>query len=243
MVQAWNPFNPGYAGAWNAVCWSLSVEAFFYLVFPFAQTSIERHPPRRLAFIAIVLLAFAIAANTAARTLGDPTYPGIFRFIPLPLIHLPEFLIGVTLGNLFLERNVLPATTPRLSLITLAGVLITLLTLCLPSTHFTSFVLLGFALLLYGLAAERTLLSRLLSTRALLLGGAISYSLYLLQTPVRTWIKSAFAATHHADGLANMAAVVLTLIPAALLSFFLVEEPSRKLLRRLFSRTSAPRTA
>jgi len=26
MVQAWNPFNAGMAGAWNFVCWTLSVK-------------------------------------------------------------------------------------------------------------------------------------------------------------------------------------------------------------------------
>ncbi len=35
MVQAWNPFHVNYGGAWNSPAWTLSTEAFFYLLFPF----------------------------------------------------------------------------------------------------------------------------------------------------------------------------------------------------------------
>jgi hypothetical protein len=42
MVQAWNPFRRGWTGAWNYPAWSLSVEAFFYLCFPFIQKRISR---------------------------------------------------------------------------------------------------------------------------------------------------------------------------------------------------------
>ena len=37
MVQAWNPFNPDMAGAWNYPAWTLSAEAFFYICFPFRR--------------------------------------------------------------------------------------------------------------------------------------------------------------------------------------------------------------
>ncbi len=37
MVQTWNPLRPDLNGAWNYPAWSLSVEAFFYLCFPFKQ--------------------------------------------------------------------------------------------------------------------------------------------------------------------------------------------------------------
>jgi peptidoglycan/LPS O-acetylase OafA/YrhL len=35
MTQTWNPLSPDIVGASNYPAWTLSVEAFFYLVFPF----------------------------------------------------------------------------------------------------------------------------------------------------------------------------------------------------------------
>ncbi len=53
LLQAW---FPQAALAWNKVAWSLSTEAFFYLVFPFALFYFERRKRSHLLpFIAAVL--------------------------------------------------------------------------------------------------------------------------------------------------------------------------------------------
>ena len=46
----------------------------------------------------------------------------------------------------------------------------------------------AFGALLYGLASERSMLGRFLSTKLLVLGGEISYAMYLLRTPLHSWI-------------------------------------------------------
>jgi peptidoglycan/LPS O-acetylase OafA/YrhL len=242
MVQAWNPLHPEYAGAWNMVCWTLSVEAFFYLCFPWCQLWLERQSPRALRLCAAMFVAAGIVAHTAVRTLGDPSYSGIFRCIPLPVIHLPEFLAGVAAGNLFLE-SAPQEKGRRRGLLTWLGMVASVASLSIFRGDWSGTCLLGFALLLYGLATERTCLARLLSSKPLLLGGAISYSIYLLQTPVRLYVKQVFARMHWGDGLLSMIAVAALIPFLALAVFFWIEEPSRRFLRARFAQLSGPRGA
>src|ERR1700735_3219512 len=56
MVQAWNPFDLGMSGAWNMVCWTLSVEALFYLCFPWLHIWIERRSSR----IQVVIIGLSL---------------------------------------------------------------------------------------------------------------------------------------------------------------------------------------
>ena len=70
MVQAWNPFDMGMAGTWNFVCWTLSVEAVFYLVFPWFQTWLEERSERSQLVTIVAMLALCVAINSASRTLG-----------------------------------------------------------------------------------------------------------------------------------------------------------------------------
>ncbi len=237
MVQAWNPWHPEFAGAWNFVCWTLSVEAFFYLVFPAVQRAVERLSWRVLWLLGFSVLALAVGLNVSARTLGESVYPPPWNLLPLPLIHLPEFLIGVLLGNLFLarEEREAQATPTHWPLFTAGGLLLSMVALATVHGRSTSLALVPFSLLVAGLALETSIVARLLSHPLLLLGGAISYSMYLLQTPVRQWVH---AVPFLQVGAVGLIFVPLVLVPLAYLAYRFVEEPARLRLRRLFLRLS-----
>ena len=246
MVQAWNPFNVGMAGTWNFVCWTLSVEAVFYICFPWAQTWLEKRGTRAQLITIAAMLALCVLINSAVRTLGYQPQ-GIYRWIPLPLIHLPEFFTGVGLGNYFLRRLAITTARPGTPLLPGAG-LFTYLSavaaialLCMPNGIWTSLVVVAFAALLYGLAAERTLLSRLFSTKAMLLGGGISYSIYLVQLSVKAWVEAILEHLHVGSQTVRFALSTAALIGVSYLLFKGVEEPARKLLRGAFARLESAR--
>ena len=106
----------------------------------------------------------------------------------------------------------------------------------------TSLVLIPFTLLVAGLAWERSVLASFLSSRPLLMGGAASYSMYLLQTPVRLEVHKLPFLPTNALGLVG---VPVVLLPLAYFVYLFVEEPSRRFLRRTFAhfgrnRSSSP---
>jgi peptidoglycan/LPS O-acetylase OafA/YrhL len=244
MVQAWNPFDLGMAGVWNDVCWTLSVEAVFYILFPWLQTWIEERTTRtQLAVIAGMVL-LCIAINSGSRTLGYPAH-GFWRYVPLPIPHIPEFITGVGVGNYFLRQRVQNGARGPLigsfPIWTYLSVAATVALLCTPASRWTSVVIAAFAALLYGLAAEDTLLSRFLSTRTMLLGGGISYSIYLTQMPVKFWFRDIANRLQVGSESVRFVITAIVLIVISFLLFRFVEDPARKLLRGVFARMEAAR--
>jgi peptidoglycan/LPS O-acetylase OafA/YrhL len=246
MVQAWNPFDAGMAGAWNFVCWTLSVEAFFYLCFPWLQIWIERRSLRIQLLIIGLSLAVCVGLNSASRTLGY-TAEGVYRWIPLPLLHLSEFFTGVGMGNYFLRRSALADARPDGRILKGAGTwtyvsaLVTIGLLCRAPGRWTSLVVIAFSALIFGLAAERTLLSRFLSTKTMVLGGGISYSIYLMQMPLKSWVSLIFGRLGIESQSLRLVVTAVLLIAISLLLFKLVEDPARRLLRSLFARVEQSR--
>src|SRR5438270_7928300 len=71
LVQSWWPSSDVYFGG-NGVSWSLSCEAFFYVVFPALAIGIRRLDRRGLAVVGAVLVALLASAPAAAELWGLP---------------------------------------------------------------------------------------------------------------------------------------------------------------------------
>src|SRR5262249_27190012 len=101
LTQAW---LPQWALAWNSPGWSLSAEAFFYLLFPFVALPISRLTSRQtlLAVVGFWLLSL-LARGWCVWARPPDFWVKVVQFNPL--VRLPEFLLGVTLGRLFLLRE------------------------------------------------------------------------------------------------------------------------------------------
>lgn len=240
MVQSWNPFDLGMAGAWNAVCWTLSTEALFYLLFPWLMRMLEGLESWSQFGWTVLMLSISVATNSAVHTLGYPA-KGIARFVPLAVYHLPEFGAGVGLGSFFLGRTWQTGGRPREGVARRFGVLTyislacTILVLCQPSGRWTSLVVVSFVALLYGLATEATLVSRFLSSRTMILGGGISYTMYLMQTVVKFWVEQGAVRLHLGNSLRLPLNAVL-LIAISYVIFEWIENPARFYLRSVFAR-------
>ena len=233
MVQAWNPWDTSMAGAWNFVCWTLSAEALFYLVFPFAQRWLEHRSAQVQAGVLAALLVLSVSLRTSLH--GFSSGPQ-WLHVPLALIHVPEFLIGVCLGNLLLRQSAANRSLPYSrfpGLWTTVAALATGACLCSSEEWITALCAVGFAALLYGLAAESSPLRWLLSTRLLLLCGQISYGVYLLQWPVKAAANLLSVHLRFPVG-ATFPLYLVLLLAVSAAGFFGVEEPARKLLRTGF---------
>ena len=239
MVQAWNPRAPQLAGAWNYPAWTLSVEAFFYLCLPLVLPWVSRRNNAALSWMIALLLAVCVGGHTAIIGLGNWNHSSLLgSIIPLPILRIPEFLLGMVMGVRFLHTPASDAQTDR-PLRVYPAVLAAFAALSLPLGEWVSLVIIPFAVLVYELALGGSLLARILSLRiAVLLGGA-SYAVYLLQFPVRNWTR-VFSA-HLPAKLGHFGAPLtpLFLVLFSIFVFRFWEEPARKNLRRWLSTEKA----
>lgn len=246
MQQAW--VSPA-AMAWNGVCWAVSVEVFFYAVFPLLLGAFSRMSPPRLAAVAAgawlaAMSCSALYAVTApdgvAVTARAMRPDGLFwlQIVKFnPVLRLPEFIAGMALGIVFLRRE--PAGRPRW--IVPAGALVLLGTLVAapwipyPVMH-TSLCTPAFGLLVFGLALRPTW-SRVFDGRPWQLLGESSYSLFLLHPFIlgraffvgRSPGELAGPPDHAAARMALGGALAVVV---GLLAFRWYEEPLRKRLAR-----------
>jgi peptidoglycan/LPS O-acetylase OafA/YrhL len=192
LLQAW---VPPAALSWNAVAWSLSVEAFFYLLFPFLLPRFEKRSNKQLfGLLAIFWIAgLAVSVSyvllrpdhlaSADSNVLNSWWLNLVKFNPLA--RLPEFLIGMACGTLFLrnsEKKYLATPLVIAALIGLVAVARFWASIPYPILH-TGLLGMVFAALIYGLAL-RPRWSAILDNRVLVLFGDASYSLYLLHQAI-----------------------------------------------------------
>lgn len=164
LVQAWSP-DQAYSLALNPVLWSLSCEAFFYLIFPALLPAFTRASKRALwltgaGCVALTFLLPRVAERMFTLRPPEPVVRAplegfdtgfSFWFTSMfPLMRLTEFLLGMVLATLMLR-----GARPRINVpVALAICLVCLgFNLFLPGYLRTSaFMLIPFTLLIAALA-------------------------------------------------------------------------------------------
>jgi peptidoglycan/LPS O-acetylase OafA/YrhL len=230
-TQTWNPHFFYLAQAWNPPAWTLSVEIFFYLCFPFLLPACVRLSTRAREAAMIGLVLIIVFCHTAfpVGRLQEPLHH-ILLDVPLPVVRLPEFLLGILMGLEYLERK--PAASNWRSAVSLAAAAAILCTLHGP---WLTLSIVPFAVLIYEMAAGGGMIGRLLSTKAAVFLGGASYAIYLLQFPVRNWVRAAFQQWDPQAGSWGALLSPALLMVAACAVFQWYEEPARRLVRGCFA--------
>jgi peptidoglycan/LPS O-acetylase OafA/YrhL len=270
MTQAWFPALEGkmLVAVIPSIqhLWSISVELFFYLLFPFICIVLAR--VRRLATVMSLallnLLLFAIAIfvffghgetflNAVAPRLADGgmqwlTYYG-------PYLHVPQFLAGCLVAMVHLERAGKPVGPAEgrlvailfwLSVVGLAQLPVLLFFQPSLPDYYLAIELavrLGevafFSVIMLG--ASRYELARFLSWRAMIIGGECSYSVYLLHPFLMRFAKVGISdAVSVPEFVLRLCLFVAVTTAIAWVAYSLIEASSRAWLRQALGIT-APR--
>jgi peptidoglycan/LPS O-acetylase OafA/YrhL len=206
---------------WNMPSWTLSVEFFFYLCFPLLSRCVEHMPTKAVTACAICLVAFAAITESSTFISGDLGPFAWMKWVPAPILRLPEFIIGICVAELHMRGAMV-----RLPAWLVASTLV--LVLCQTGdSHVGPFVTVMSGLLIASVSANReSRFARVLSLRWLVIMGGASYSLYLLHQPVHFAIKTWIGADKAIVAIQYPALLALSVV-----MFLGYEEPMREWIR------------
>ena len=228
LVQSWGPASSPAGFFWNSPGWTLSVEFFFYILFPLVLPLFVRLGGRglwtALAVTATTMVALRLPALTPDS--GGRLVAEWMGAMPLPLLRAPEFFLGILVAR-FYQRGMLGSL--RHDIFPLTAIAATGILLAMTSADWiAAWAAIGFAAIIATCAVNDGLVRRGLSSGPLVLLGGASYALYILQSPVRDWGYIAFA-----GDMALLGRVIYQplLILVSIAVYLLLEEPARRLLR------------
>jgi peptidoglycan/LPS O-acetylase OafA/YrhL len=243
LLQSW---LPGSALAWNPPAWSLSAEAFFYLLFPALALLISRVKSRPVAITgAVVCWLMALIPPTLFTVIAPETesWVNVLKFNPL--LRLPEFVMGIFLGKIFSLRIRSTFESDNESGRSLkwfgAVVLVTLSALAVHGHIPKAFVHNGlfdplFALLLFALAsAGSNRRVRAFCHPALIRLGEASYALYILHIPIKGWLMGGIKTLHLSRDPRTLSMLLVVYVAStvviSLLTYRFIEVPARRFLK------------
>jgi len=225
MLQSWTPASSLFGFTWVVQAWTLSIEMFFYAMFPLALVSCRglklRGIVAGLILAGVPIVAFGLPTVTPG-TVGVPLLPDL----PLPALRSFEFLFGMLICKLFFTAPQMAQAIARgwMTALTLAGIVVILSSSV--NSHVTAVATILFGIQILQLAAGKNWIATALSTQTMVLLGGASYALYLIQSPMKGWLRLIIS-----DEALVSAANPLAALLAAITIYLFIEQPMRRHVR------------
>ena len=250
MIQAWFPWADIFF-SFNWLTWAVSVEVFFYLLFPMIIINFEKTWPIKLVAALLMVVGLVILCNVTKLPSYSIAAPDAISSTALlyinPLCRLFEFVVGMCVA-LFYKKY-----SEQFKLVGMpVGTLFEILAFSVvistvyysASVHVLArFIGLGgseylyhagsclpFALLIFIMALQKGLISKVLRTRIPLLLGEASFSVFLFHQIILRYysVNAALFSSVPQPFLYALFWVFLLMISFVVLMF--IERPCRRLI-------------
>lgn len=212
---------------WNfGGTWSVSVEMFFYSLFPYILKIINKD---NLIFITLFAYGFSAVLVPISLIIGGPTVGSVYY--ATPIFRLPEFIVGICAAMYFINGKRINNITFYIS-VAMFFYATTLSDVNMDTNYLIIPTLALIICYLGNLEITKNIL-----TSCLIYLGDISYSFYLMQLPLLMYLDrnpDTFLRTH---GIASWILVFLLNLAMAMLCWHFIEKNS--ILRSFFLRKEA----
>lgn len=248
VLQAW---IPAYSQSFNYASWSMTVEFFFYAIFPFFTIWAYKQSTKKLISLSIVLW---VISQIVYQILWVGYFPERKDIIVYnPIFHLNSFIMGVVGGIWYLREGKTQTIKPLIIFITLGisalfiagySIISTRNPTLLPHNLQPMAGLLAPLMILFilSLSLDTSRLSKFLNRPTFVALGETSYAIYILHVPV-VWLYERFLhnATWAMDPkqIFNLSMFPILIVIGLLVHFYL-DQPLRALLRNILQKINIP---
>ncbi len=257
MLQAW---WPRLMGGWNPPGWTLSVETFFYLTFPWIALPLWKKAGTKSSYYLLAgiwLLAISIPGFHQWRVHFAGAWTNTDEMLTkMPLLALPEFAFGIVVARICydIKRNSSAAMQARIgSYCTWVAIGGLVAIAFLPDNLRPSRVMINTGLLtplygaiMLGLALIKGPISRFFSQRWFTFLGEASFAVYLLHFPILWWFGFITSPKTPLSDFASIKfpvndtplylAYLVVVLGTASLAFRYIETPARRAIMRRWGR-------
>jgi peptidoglycan/LPS O-acetylase OafA/YrhL len=237
LIQAWFPQTLSF---WNiGGSWSISVEAFFYSIFPFVYKACLRLSKKKLIILFFIGYLLSILPGLSF-VIFDNKNLGIFY--SMPIFRAPEFFLGIICFLICKFDRIRFVSTSLLFVVLIIFILyLSIIGMKLPIYVCHNWIVAPIILLflVYIIQNDNSVVYKVLSNRVFEWLGKISYGFYSYQFLIIFPLKN-----NHKDivefipTLANIwilvAISLVLLIMISAVSYHYIEEPMRRVIQRRF---------
>ncbi len=238
-LQSW---NAGYALELNFPSWSLSVEFFFYLIFPVLTFFFYKMSWKKASLAALIIWILGLLQHIYFMdNLYDPDRFFVEQFILyFPLFHLSTFIAGFAAGKGIHRKLNAKNNKASISwmpfLIATIGIFsfIYLLSFENPARFYghNGALVPIFLLITYGLSLDTKIYPKLIGTKPMIYLGELSYGIYIWQFAIYLVFTLLFGTTLFSLSEFFIYLISLILFSALMYRFF--EKPSHSFIVKAF---------